>query len=163
MAENFDVKLDNKTYIPDPSYQAHSALGDYKKAYAEFLSDPEGFWAGKARELDWIKPWDKVKEWNWPNAQWFCGGKLNISANCLDRHVKNGKRNKLALIWKGEKGKEDIYTYRQLYRAVMRFANALKKLGVQKGDRICLYMPLVPEHIIAMLACARIGAVHSIV
>jgi acetyl-CoA synthetase len=163
MAENFDVKLDNKTYIPNPSYQANSALGDYKKAYAEFLSDPDGFWAGKARELDWIKPWDKVKEWNWPNARWFCGGKLNISANCLDRHVKNGRRNKLALIWKGEQKKEEIYTYRQLYRAVMRFANALKKLGVQKGDRICLYMPLVPEHIIAMLACARIGAVHSIV
>jgi acetyl-CoA synthetase len=105
MADNFDVKLDNKTYIPDPSYQANSALGDYKKAYAEFLSDPDGFWAGKARELDWIKPWDKVKEWNWPNARWFCGGKLNISANCLDRHVKNGRRNKLALIGKENGGR----------------------------------------------------------
>jgi len=163
MAENFDVRLDNKKYLPDPSYQANSALGDYKKAYAQFLADPDEFWAEKARELDWIKPWDKIKEWNWPNARWFCGGTLNISTNCLDRHVENGKRNKLALIWKGERGKEEIYTYRQLHRAVMRFANALKKLGVQKGDRVCLYMPLVPEHITAMLACARIGAVHSVV
>lgn len=163
MAENFDVKLDNKTYTPDPSYKEQSALGDYKKAYAEFMSDPDGFWDKKARELDWIKPWDKTRDWNWPNARWFCGGKINASVNCLDRHVKNGRRNKLALIWKGERGKEEIYTYRQLYRSVMRFANALKNLGVRKGDCICLYMPLVPEHIIAMLACARIGAIHTIV
>ncbi|MDD1723680.1 MAG: acetate--CoA ligase, partial [Methanospirillum sp.] len=121
------------------------------------------FWDEKARELDWITPWSKVCDWKWPYARWFVGGKLNISANCLDRHVKNGRRNKLALIWKGERGKEEVYTYRQLLRAVMRFANALKKLGVTKGDRVCFYMPLVPEHIIAMLACARIGAVHSIV
>ena len=163
MAENFDVKLDKKTYIPDPSYKEHSALGDYKKSYESFMADPEAFWAEKAQEIDWIKPWDKVKEWNWPNARWFTGGKLNISANCLDRHVNNGRRNKLAIIWKGEDGEEEVYTYRQLYRAVMKFANALKKLGITKGDRICLYMPLVPEQVIAMLACARIGAVHSIV
>lgn len=163
MAENFDVKLDKKTYIPDPSYKEKSALGDYKKAYESFMADPEKFWAEKAHELEWIKPWDTVKEWNWPKARWFSGGKLNISANCLDRHVNNGRRNKLAIIWKGENGEEEVYTYRQLYRAVMKFANALKRLGITKGDRICLYMPLVPEQVIAMLACARIGAVHSIV
>lgn len=163
MAENFDVKLDKKTYIPDPSYKEKSALGDYKKAYDAFMADPEKFWADKANELEWIKPWDKVKEWNWPKARWFSGGRLNLSANCLDRHVNTSRRNKLAIIWKGEDGEEEVYTYRQLYRAVMKFANALKKLGVSKGDRVCLYMPLVPEQVIAMLACARIGAVHSIV
>jgi acetyl-CoA synthetase len=163
MAEDFEVKLDKKSYIPDPLYLENSALGDYKQAYQKFLENPEAFWDEKARELDWMKPWDTVLKWNYPYAQWFVGGHLNITSNCLDRHVKNGRRNKLALIWKGETGKEDVYTYRQLLRAVMRFANALKKMGVSKGDRICLYMPLVPEQVIAMLACARIGAVHSIV
>jgi acetyl-CoA synthetase len=163
MAENFGVKLDKKSYIPDPSYQEGSALGDYKQAYADFLADPDKFWDEKARELDWITLWDTVLKWNHPYAEWFVGGKLNITSNCLDRHVKNGRRNKLALIWRGETGKEEVYTYRQLLRAVMRFSNALKRLGVGKGDRVCLYMPLVPEQVIAMLACARIGAIHSIV
>lgn len=163
MAEDFDVKLDKKSYIPDPSYGENSALGSYTQAYQRFLNDPDGFWEEKARELEWMRPWDTVLKWNYPYAQWFVGGHLNITANCLDRHVKNGRRNKLALIWKGENGREEVFTYRQLLRSVMKFANALKKLGVQKGDRVCLYMPLVPEHVIAMLACARIGAVHSIV
>ncbi len=163
MAEDFDVKLDKKSYIPDPSYEESSALGSYNQAYQRFLDNPDGFWEEKARELEWMKPWDTVLRWNYPYAQWFVGGHLNITTNCLDRHVKNGRRNKLALIWKGENGREEVFTYRQLLRSVMKFANALKKLGVQKGDRICLYMPLVPEHVIAMLACARIGAVHSIV
>ncbi|MEZ5334408.1 MAG: AMP-binding protein [Methanolobus sp.] len=98
-----------------------------------------------------------------PYAKWFTNAKLNITYNCLDRHVLNGKRNKVALIWVGDDGREEILTYRQLYREVMRFANGLKSLGVEKGDRVCIYMPLVPEQIIAMLACARIGAVHSVV
>ncbi|MFH0967251.1 MAG: acetate--CoA ligase [Methanobacteriota archaeon] len=163
MTDDFDVKLEKKTYLPDPSYLKNSALGDYKAAYDAFLADPEGFWDAKAKELDWITPWGKVKEWDYPYARWFTGAKLNISANCLDRHVNDGRRNKLAIIWRGEDGIEEVLTYRQLYRAVMRFANALKKLGVQKGDRICFYMPFVTEHVIAILACARIGAVHSIV
>jgi acetyl-CoA synthetase len=111
-----------------------------------------------------------VKEWNYPYARWFVGGKTNITYNYLDRHVQNSRRNKVALIWKGEvgsgKGEDDneqIYTYRQLLREVMRVANGLKKLGVEKGDRVCIYMPMVPEQIISMLACARIGAVHSVV
>ena len=163
MAENFEVKFDGKTYLPDPVYKNLSHMGDYKKAYQEFVDDPEQFWDKKARELVWMRPWDKVLEWDYPNARWFAGGKLNITENCLDRHVKEGRRNKLALIWRGEDGSERVYTYRQLYRDVMRFANALKKIGVKKGDRICFYMPLVPEHIVALLACARIGAIHSVV
>lgn len=163
MKDDFEVKLEKKAYLPDPSYERNSHLGDYKKAYENFLADPDGFWDAKARELQWIKPWDKVKEWNYPYARWFTGAKLNITENCLDRHVNNGRRNKLAIIWRGEDGREEVFTYRQLYRSVMRFANALKKLGVQKGDRICFYMPFVPEHVVAILACARIGAVHSIV
>ena len=163
MSEDFDVKLNDRSYLPDPSYKANSSLGDYKEAYREFSTDPDGFWDKKAKELQWMHPWNKVREWNYPYAKWFVGGKLNITQNCLDRHVINGKRNKLALIWRGEDGEERVFTYRQLYRSVMKFANALKNLGVQKGDRICFYMPLIPEHIIAMLACARIGAVHSVV
>ena len=163
MSENFEVKVDSKSYIPDPAYREQSFLGDYKAVYKEFIQDPDEFWSRMAKEIEWIKPWTKVLEWNHPYARWFTGGTLNITTSCLDRHVKEGRRNKLALIWRGEDGEERVYTYRQLHRDVMRFANALKKIGVQKGDRICFYMPLVPEHIIALLACARIGAIHSIV
>jgi len=163
MAEDFEVKLEKKAYIPDPQYLENSALGDYKAAYAKFISDPDGFWDEKARELKWMRPWDKVREWMHPYARWFTGAKLNITENCLDRHVNNGRRNKLAIIWRGEDGREEVLTYRQLSRSVMRFANALKSLGVKKGDRVCFYMPFVPEHVVAILACARIGAVHSIV
>jgi acetyl-CoA synthetase len=163
MAENFDVKLSEKYYSPDPSYKQNSWLGDYQKAYDDFLQDPDGFWDRIARELHWFSPYSKVKEWNYPYARWFTGGKMNITCNCLDRHVMNGRRNKVALIWKGEDDTERIFTYRQLYRAVMQVANGLKILGITKGDRVCIYMPMVPEQIIAMLACARIGAVHSVV
>ncbi len=163
MAEDFDVRLGTKTYLPDPSSLQKTALGDYREAYQRFMDDPDRFWDEKARELDWMKPWDGVLSWNHPYARWFSGGRLNITANCLDRHVKNGRRNKLALIWRGEDGSEEVFTYRQLLRAVMRLANGLKRLGVTKGDRVCLYMPLVPEHVVALLACARIGAVHSVI
>jgi acetyl-CoA synthetase len=164
MATTFDVKLESKSYKPDPSYREQSWIGDFATAYQRFLDDPEGFWAAAAGELEWYRPWERVKEWNYPYAKWFSGAKLNITHNCLDRHVAGHRRNKVAIIWRGEKeGDERILTYRQLYRQVMRFASALSKLGVKKGDTICLYMPLVPEQIVAMLACARIGAVHSIV
>jgi acetyl-CoA synthetase len=165
MTEDFDVKLveDVKSYTPDPEYKKNSWMGDYQQAYAKFLADPDGFWERMAKELDWIKPWDKVKEWNYPYAQWFTNAKLNITANCLDRHVNNHRRNKVALIWRGEEGRERIFTYQKLLSHVGRFANALKKIGVKKGDCVCIYMPLVPEQLIAMLACARIGAVHSVV
>jgi len=165
MTENFDVKLveNAKYYTPDAEYKRNSWIGDYKKAYDKFLADPDAFWSGIAQELDWVRPWDAVREWNYPYAKWFVNAKLNITANCLDRHVNSDRRNKVALIWRGERGAERIYTYQQLLTKVMRFANALKNIGVQKGDRVCIYMPMIPEQIISMLACARIGAVHSVV
>jgi acetyl-CoA synthetase len=165
MTENFDVKLveDVKSYTPDPQYRKNAWMADYQKTYAKFLADPDGFWEKMAKELDWIKPWDAVKEWNYPYVKWFTNAKLNISANCLDRHVNNSRRNKVALIWRGEEGRERIFTYQKLLSQVARFANGLKKIGVKKGDCVCIYMPLVPEQIIAMLACARIGAVHNVV
>ena len=165
MTEDFDVKLveDVKSYTPDPQYRKHAWMADYQKTYAEFLADPDGFWERMAKELDWIRPWDAVKEWNYPYVKWFTNAKLNISANCLDHHVNNSRRNKVALIWRGEDGRERIFTYQKLLSQVSRFANGLKKIGVKKGDCVCIYMPLVPEQIIAMLACARIGAVHNVV
>jgi acetyl-CoA synthetase len=163
MAETFDVKLETTTYTPDPSYREESRIGSWETAYQRFLDDPDAFWADIAGELEWFRPWEKVKEWNYPHARWFTEAKLNITHNCLDRHVQGNRRNKVALIWRGEEGQERVLTYRQLHQQVMRFANALKKLGVRKGDTVCLYMPMVPEHIVAILACARIGAIHSIV
>jgi acetyl-CoA synthetase len=165
MTGDFDVRLveDMKSYTPDPQYRKNAWMGDYQRAYADFLADPDGFWERMAQELDWIKPWDSVKNWNYPYAQWFVNAKLNITANCLDRHVNDSRRNKVALIWRGEEGRERIFTYQKLLSQVARFANALKKTGVKKGDCVCIYMPLVPEQLIAMLACARIGAVHSVV
>ena len=165
MTEDFDVRLveDVKSYTPDPQYRKNAWMSDYQKTYAEFLKNPEKFWETKAKELDWIKQWDKVLEWDYPYAKWFTNAKLNISANCLDRHVNDSRRNKVALIWRGEEGRERIFTYQKLLSQVARFANGLKKLGVKKGDGVCIYMPLVPEQIIAMLACARIGAVHNVV
>lgn len=163
MAEDFDVKFSDKHYLPDPSYRQNSWLGDYTQAYDEFKKDPDSFWDKIARELHWFTPYTQVKEWKYPYARWFLNGKTNITYNCLDRHVLNARRNKVALIWRGEDDSERIYTYRQLFREVMRVANGLRKLGVTKGDRVCIYMPMVPEQIISMLACARIGAVHSVV
>ena len=165
MTEDFNVRLveDVKYYTPDPQYKKNAWMGDYQKAYKKFLANPDAFWEKIASELEWIRPWDAVKEWNFPYAKWFLNAQLNITANCLDRHVNNQRRNKAALIWRGEEGAERIFTYQQLLSKVMRFANALKKIGVKKGDRVCIYMPLVPEQIISMLACARIGAVHSVV
>lgn len=163
MAETFDVKLETTTYLPDPSYREESWLGSWETAYQRFRDDPDAFWADIAGELEWFRPWEKVKEWNYPHARWFTEAKLNITHNCLDRQVQGNRRNKVALIWRGEEGQERVLTYRQLYQQVMRFANALKKMGVGKGDTVCLYMPMVPEHIVAILACARIGAIHSIV
>lgn len=161
--ENFDVKLDGKTYFPDPSVKENSQIADYDQRYEKFAKYPRAYWEMTADELEWFERWDEVLEWKHPYAKWFTNAKLNITHNCLDRHVNNGKRNKVALIWLSDDGEEIIYTYRQLYREVMRFANGLKSLGVVKGDKVCIYMPQVPEQIIAMLACARIGAIHSVV
>ncbi len=165
MTKEFDVKLveNAKYYTPDAAYKRSSWIGDYQEAYRKFLSDPDAFWEKIAKELTWIRRWDQVCEWKYPYARWFVNAKLNITANCLDRHVAGDRRNKVALIWRGEGEKERVYTYQRLLGEVCRFANGLKKLGVKKGDRVSIYMPLVPEQLIAMLACARIGAVHSVV
>ncbi|MEI7434799.1 MAG: acetate--CoA ligase [Methanomicrobiales archaeon] len=165
MKESFDVRLveNAKYYTPEPELKLNSWIGDYQKKYDEFIADPDTFWSGIAKNLDWIRPWNTVREWNYPYAKWFVDAKLNITANCLDRHVSTDRRNKAALIWRGEEGEERVYTYQKLLSEVMRFANGLQKIGVKKGDRVCIYMPMVPEQIIAMLACARIGAVHSVV
>ena len=125
--------------------------------------DPEGFWAEEAKHLDWFTPWQKVLEWNAPWVKWFVGGKLNVTYNCVDRHAHSARRNKAAIIWEGEPGDSRVLTYGMLEREVNRFANALKSLGVVKGDRVAIYMGMVPELAIAMLACAKIGAPHSVV
>lgn len=163
--QSFDVKLaeDGKYYVPDAKYRRTSWIGDYQSKYDEFLADPDAFWSSIAEDLDWVRRWDTVLEWNYPYAKWFVNAKLNITVNCLDRHVNSDRRNKAALIWRGEEGAERVYTYQKLLTEVTRFANGLKKIGVSKGDRVCIYMPMVPEQVIAMLACARIGAVYSVV
>ena len=131
--------------------------------YAKAARDPERFWDRCARDLVWTRPWKKVLDWRPPKARWFVGGKLNASVNCLDRHLGTAVGNKAAILWEGEPGEERTLTYAQLFRETCRFANVLKELGVRKGDRVTLYMPLIPELVIAMLACARIGAAHSVV
>jgi acetyl-CoA synthetase len=135
-----------------------------EKLSKEALADSDKFWAGQARNLAWFKEWDRVLEWNPPFARWFTGGLLNASVNCLDRHVINSDtKNKAAIIWEGESGETRTLSYFQLYRQVNKFASALKSLGVKKGDRATIYMPMVPELPVAMLACARVGAIHSVV
>ena len=147
-----------------PSHVARQAtLQDYETEYARAQADPEGFWAGVAGELEWFRPWDQVFRWDYPTFQWFLGGQCNITYNCLDRHLGSEKKNKAAFIWLGEDGSERVFTYGRLAQLVNRFANGLRSLGVGKGDRVVIYMPLTPEGAIAMLACARIGAVHSVV
>ena len=134
-----------------------------EKTSTEALANPEKFWAEQAKSLVWIKEWDKVLEWNPPFARWFVGGQLNASVNCLDRHIKTDIKNKAAIIWEAESGETNTLSYFQLYQQVNKFANVLKSLGVNKGDRVTIYMPMVPELPIVMLACTRIGAVHSVV
>ena len=153
---------EDRKFPPPPDF-AKEAIANDPGIYDRAAKDPEGFWAGMAKELHWFKPWDKVLQWDPPFAQWFVGGKLNVSYNCLDRHLDGPRRNKAALIWEGEPGDWKVYTYWDLHREVCRFANALKSLGVAKGDRITIYLPMIPELPIAMLACARIGAPHSVI
>ena len=145
------------------------SLAQYRKLYNESIRAPEKFWARQAKnELVWFKPWKKVLQWKLPYAKWFTGGQLNVSYNCLDKHLDTPTANKAALIWEGEPadskpGEERVLTYKQLHREVCRFANVLKQNGLQKGDRVLIYLPMIPEAAIAMLACTRIGAVHSVV
>jgi acetyl-CoA synthetase len=139
------------------------SLAQYRKMYRESVRRPDTFWAREAKELIWRKPWKKVLDWKAPFAKWFVGGQLNLSENCLDRHLDGSRRNKAAIIWEGEPGEKRTLTYQQLHREVCRFANVLKRNKVRKGDRVIIYLPTIPEAAIAMLACARIGAVHSVI
>lgn len=141
-----------------------NSLEAYQRLYQQAIADPETFWANlAAQELHWFQKWEKVLDWQPPFAQWFVGGQLNMSYNCLDRHLTDGRRDKLALIWEGEPGDGRTFTYAQLHQEVCQMANVLKQLGVQKGDRVGIYLPMIPEAAIAMLACARIGAPHTVV
>lgn len=140
-----------------------SSLAQYKRIYKESIQSPSKFWSKEAKELHWQKKWSKVLQWTPPFAKWFVGGKINASENCLDRHLTGPRKNKAAIIWEGEPGETRTITYAQLHREVCKFANVLKDQGVKKRDRVIIYMPMVPEAAVAMLACARIGAVHSVV
>ena len=164
MGEKIETLLkESRTYLPTDKIKAAAHIKDYDTEYKKSIADPEGFWSGVANELEWFSPWHTVLEWNYPWAKWFVGATCNIAYNCLDRHVRTWRKNKVALIWVGENDQERIFTYAELYRQVNRCANALKKLGVRKGDRVTIYLPKIPEQVVAMLACARIGAIHSVV
>ncbi|TLY13974.1 MAG: acetate--CoA ligase [Nitrospirae bacterium] len=163
-----DEKVDSLLRVgrvvqPTPETKAAAYIQDYEAAYRKSIADPEAFWSTVAKELEWFTPWQRVLEWNYPWAKWFVGGTCNISYNCLDRHVKTWRRNKVAVIWVGEQGEERIFTYGELFRQVCRCANALKALGLRRGDRVTIYLPKIPEQIVAMLACARLGIIHSVV
>ena len=164
---NIESVLHEERVFPPPesfSKQAHiKSLEELENLRAEAAADPEAFWARMAEELHWFKKWDTVLKWDAPHAEWFGGGKINIAYNCLDRHLDTWRRNKAALIWEGEPGETRTFTYQQLHTEVCKFANVLKHADIKRGDRVALYMPLIPELAIAMLACARIGATHSVV
>src|SRR5687767_4205337 len=161
-AEIADLLQEDRTFPPPDAFRAQALVRD-ESVYERADRDPEGFWATFASELEWFTPWTQVLDWNPPHARWFVGGTLNASVNCVDRHVRGPRRNKAAIIWEGEPGDRRTLTYFDLYRQVSQFANVLKSLGVTRGDRVAIYLPLVPELAIAMLACARVGAVHSVV
>jgi len=156
------LKVEGK-YYPPKQIVDRAWIKDYESLYQESIRDREGFWAKVAEELHWFKKWDKVLDWQFPYAQWFVGAQTNITYNCLDRHINNGRRNKVAYIWLDEENNEKKITYGELLELVSRIANGLKSLGVKKGDRVSIYMPNTIEAIACMLACARIGAIHSVV
>ena len=157
---------ERRVFKPSKEFAAKArikSLGQYRRMYRESIKRPAKFWAREAKELTWQRPWQRVLNWTAPFAEWFVGGKLNVSENCLDRHLLTHRRNKAAIIWEGEPGEKRTLTYQQLHHEVCRFANVLKRNKVGKGDRVIIYLPTIPEAAIAMLACARIGAVHSVV
>ena len=171
-ADITSLQKETRKFKPSAAFakQAHiQSPAEYQKLYRESIHSPRSFWPRMAKELAWFKPWKRLHEWEEPFAKWFIGGQLNVSYNCLDRHLTGSRRNKAAIVWEGEPagpgkpGEERVLTYTDLHREVCLFANVLKRNGIVKGDRIIIYMPLVPEAAIAMLACARIGATHSVV
>ena len=157
-----DYFTEDRVFPPTDSFRSQAVVSDpgvYERAEADW----QGFWAEQAGALDWFRPWDTVLDWDLPFARWFDGGTLNVSYNCLDRHVAAGRGDKVAFHWEGEPGDTRTITYGQLLGDVSRFANTLRGLGVGRGDRVAIYMPMIPELTVAMLACTRIGAVHSVV
>lgn len=167
--ENQDLEStlrEHRVFAPPAEFSSRAhikSLHQYEEMYQRSIEDPESFWAEAAQELDWFEPWTKVLEWNLPWAKWFVGGKLNLSYNCVDRHALGTRAGKTAILWEGEPGEVRRLTYAELHVEVQRFANALKNLGIQKGDRVAIYMGMTPELAIALLACARIGAIHSVI
>ena len=167
MSERIESVLqEGRRFSPPEGFRAEarlSSLEEYRRLYRQSLDDPERFWGSVAEELHWFKPWDRITEWREPFVKWFVGGETNPAYNCLDRQIELGRGNKVAFFWEGEPGDSRVLTFQQLHREVSRFANALKSKGVGKGDRVAIYMPMIPEAAVAMLACARIGATHSVV
>jgi len=160
------VLTENRSFPPPTEFagRAHvKSAAEYEALYARAANDPEGFWAEVAGQLAWAEPWRQVLDWKLPDAKWFIGGKLNLSVNCLDRHVATWRKNKAAILFEGEPGDTRVLTYGQLHREVCKAANALAALGIKQGDFVAIYMPMIPEAAIAMLACARIGAPHTVV
>ncbi len=157
-----DYFSEDRVFPPSEAFRAQAVLGD-PGVYDRAEADWKGFWAEQAGSLDWFRTWDTVLEWDLPFARWFDGGTLNVSYNCLDRHVAAGRGDTVAFHWEGEPGDTRTITYAQLLTEVSRFANVLRGLGVARGDRVAVYMPMIPELVVAMLACTRIGAVHSVV
>ncbi|HZZ82413.1 MAG TPA: acetate--CoA ligase [Gemmataceae bacterium] len=159
------VLKESRSFAPSAQFaqQAHvKSLAEYEALWQRAAADPEAFWAEQANSLSWFAKWNKVLEWNEPFAKWFLGGKINACFNCVDRHLET-RANKAAIVWEGEPGDTRVLRYQDLHREVCKFANALKKIGIKPGDRVTIYMPMVPEAVIAMLACARIGATHSVI
>lgn len=167
MADTIDSILqEDREFAPPKAFQRRALLGDpadYERMYRQSIDDPEAFWGEAAKRHHWFEPWSKVVEWDEPHVKWFVGGKTNLAYDCLDRQVAEGKANKVAFFWEGEPGDKRTITYGQMLTEVSRFANVLKGKGVKLGDRVAIYMPMIPEAIVAMLACARIGATHSVV
>lgn len=162
-SERLDTLLkENRLFSPSAEFKNQANFQD-SSIYEKAAEDPESFWAEQAKNISWFKPYDKVLEWNPPHAKWFIGGKLNAAYNCVDRHRESERKNKAAIIWEGEKGNSKVYTYDMLGREVDKAAHMLKNLGVEKGDRVAIYLPMVPEFPITMLACAKIGAIHTVV
>lgn len=150
-------------YAPFAFGSTYWPFKTYLEMYNRSIEDPEGFWTEEARKLEWFKTWEKVLDWQPPYAKWFVGGELNASYLCVDRHVKTWRRSKVAIYWEGEPGDTRVLSYSTLYREVNKFASVLQNLGIKKGDRIALYLPMIPELPIAILACARIGATHTVI
>jgi len=162
-AKPIEALLEEARSFPPPKKLRERAHVKDDSVYKKAERNREGFWEGFAKELHWYKKWKKVLDWKAPHSKWFVGGKINVSYNCLDRHITSLRKNKAAIIWEGEPGDGRVLTYWDLYREVNKFANVLRRLGVKKGDRVTIYLPMIPEAVIAMLACARIGAPHSVV